>query len=749
MADDMDIAGILPTIKCSNCGMDVEISAMGEHVCAKPQPPSPPPEPEPAPESRPPTAGSKPGRQGPPPRIDPSAANRPFLRLDVLTPSSSPGSSMSASPGRKSPVRPGPPPRSHTVPLPAEPPSPELTNLDCAFPPFPTTPVSDRKRQNPTSSRPPTAGNPPRSPVPAEPKNEGPDRMRQRGMSTDSRGSFRTSVSSSRYGDSISRPSTANSLRRPSVSSSRGPRNVMDEVPPVPTGPLKSFRRDSQQSTADSAVPGSPPKPRKAGYSGFDLGIAEDDDGSVASANSNSNTLARSQTMPATSETLDSLDTTRDSPPLQPQPSPGLYKAYRPPGLSTESQSATPDVGNADAKASTTNPEDKKDDEGSLTVSNFAKALGLDNAHHATGESTSSSESSPSDAGSGTSLSSPPSETDHKPSDLSQIDEMLQDLQMKQDTAPSDEKSPETRTSVLEPPRLTDPLLRGPDSPTDPALGRGGGFSLLSERAAPPKSPLSTETPATEPTSRPAAATSQKRRCRGCGQIITGKSVSSADGRLTGRYHKACFVCHTCRAPFQTADFYVLDDHPYCAQHYHELNGSLCATCNQGIEGQYLETVEPNGRGAKFHPDCLTCQTCRVVLRGDYYEWNGQVYCERDARRAAAMPPPGRRRPTLPSSPLARPPGYPPGAPPPGRGRGYGPGGPGGPRGPGGPGGRGGPGGPGGRGGPGGPGGPRGPGGPGGPGGQPPNPGLGISGPGLSPGPRRFPERRTTKLMMI
>lgn len=30
----MDVAGFLPTIKCSSCNLDVEISAMGEHICA-------------------------------------------------------------------------------------------------------------------------------------------------------------------------------------------------------------------------------------------------------------------------------------------------------------------------------------------------------------------------------------------------------------------------------------------------------------------------------------------------------------------------------------------------------------------------------------------------------------------------------------------------------------------------------------------------------------------------------------------
>ncbi|MCJ1251078.1 hypothetical protein MMC30_008309 [Trapelia coarctata] len=145
-------------------------------------------------------------------------------------------------------------------------------------------------------------------------------------------------------------------------------------------------------------------------------------------------------------------------------------------------------------------------------------------------------------------------------------------------------------------------------------------------------------TPARRPT------TANKGQCRGCGEIIQGKSVSSADGRLTGRFHKQCFVCKTCKEPFQTADFYVLQNNPYCAWHYHELNGSLCKTCDRGIEGQYLETEVKQ----KFHPHCFTCQDCRKILRDDYFELNGKVFCEQHAFRAANEPSllgPGRRHP--------------------------------------------------------------------------------------------------------
>ncbi|KAI5290194.1 hypothetical protein KEM54_002236, partial [Ascosphaera aggregata] len=161
-------------------------------------------------------------------------------------------------------------------------------------------------------------------------------------------------------------------------------------------------------------------------------------------------------------------------------------------------------------------------------------------------------------------------------------------------------------------------------------------------------------------------------RCRGCNEFIVGKSVSSADGRLTGRWHRKCFRCATCREPFATGDFYVHGNEPYCAQHYHELNGSLCAACNKGIEGIYLETEgikdEKSSWGAndnprsqnsqsldasrhstsspqenqpkkKYHPECFKCATCQVVLRGDYFEWNGLPYCERDSRLAAGIIP--------------------------------------------------------------------------------------------------------------
>ena len=161
--------------------------------------------------------------------------------------------------------------------------------------------------------------------------------------------------------------------------------------------------------------------------------------------------------------------------------------------------------------------------------------------------------------------------------------------------------------------------------------------------APPPPEPETDEINLATPSRqrRPSTPGGIKGICRGCSKpIMSGqKSVSSKDGRLTGKYHKDCFACRTCKEPFATADFYVHDDHPYCAHHYHILNETICEGCGKGIEGHYLETSSMSGTSAKkFHPDCLKCATCKVQLGDDCFEMGGRCYCEKDAFRMANGP---------------------------------------------------------------------------------------------------------------
>lgn len=125
-------------------------------------------------------------------------------------------------------------------------------------------------------------------------------------------------------------------------------------------------------------------------------------------------------------------------------------------------------------------------------------------------------------------------------------------------------------------------------------------------RLGSPASLLSKETASSQGSDNHSRATSRAKNnavCRGCATIITGKSVSSADGKLTGKYHKSCFKCahEACyQSSFPNGEFYVFDDRPYCSVHYHATAGSACAFCGEGIEGECIATAD----NRRFHIHC-------------------------------------------------------------------------------------------------------------------------------------------------
>jgi len=330
--------------------------------------------------------------------------------------------------------------------------------------------------------------------------------------------------------------------------------------------------------------------------------------------------------------------------------------------------------------------DDRYQDAPSVPKPNRALDFGIGNPYHFSTESYSSNDSSGSDVRTASSRSSPPlsgsPQRPHGKADSSRLDNLMNDFRLDLDPPP-----------VLEPPvparrgpppsfsrpmytRLTEPQRDG-ELVKRPSMGSlqpaKQNYRRPSDDDIAPSYPLQQSTlggssapPAMQaPPPRARKPTPvNKGSCRGCGELICGKSVSSADGRLTGRYHRPCFVCRTCKEPFQTTDFYVISNHPYCARHYHQLNDSLCTTCDRGIEGQYLETEVKQ----KYHPYCFTCQVgldhmttdvgtmcanislqdCQRPLRDDYFEVSGKTYCEQHAFRAAQRMPflgPGRRHP--------------------------------------------------------------------------------------------------------
>ncbi|KAI8895646.1 hypothetical protein BC833DRAFT_600484 [Globomyces pollinis-pini] len=111
--------------------------------------------------------------------------------------------------------------------------------------------------------------------------------------------------------------------------------------------------------------------------------------------------------------------------------------------------------------------------------------------------------------------------------------------------------------------------------------------------------------------------------CAKCKNAIDGNSVHAC-GSV---YHRQCFGCTTCSAPFPDKKFFVYKKLPYCFIHYHEANNTLCGSCKEPIEGPCVDVRELRKR---YHPNCWKCGTCNIQLTGVYYSFNGKAYCEND-----------------------------------------------------------------------------------------------------------------------
>ncbi|XP_053735260.1 actin-binding LIM protein 3 isoform X1 [Synchiropus splendidus] len=129
-------------------------------------------------------------------------------------------------------------------------------------------------------------------------------------------------------------------------------------------------------------------------------------------------------------------------------------------------------------------------------------------------------------------------------------------------------------------------------------------------------------------------------RCDRCDSFITGEVVSA----LGRTYHPKCFVCSVCSKPFPIGDRVTFSGKDcVCQQCSHTLvkpsepikihgpsrkSGVCidCAGCGAEIkQGQSLLALEK-----QWHVHCFRCQTCNMVLTGEYISKDGVPYCEAD-----------------------------------------------------------------------------------------------------------------------
>ncbi|KAF4543988.1 Zinc finger LIM-type protein [Lasiodiplodia theobromae] len=701
MADTERPISILPSIKCSDCGVEIEISKMADHVCG----PAPEPEPvAPAPKAtkkffdraassiRSSTAAFKPGRSAPPPSIDSGVANKPFAgraqaTADPLTPNSNPNSrnqpnlepesSLEPIKRQLTPTHDYPESDPNFAPL-----SPRPNASESVFSRLNTLasgPFNVRERK--TSLRPETA---------EEARPSSSHRRTPTLSSLRSRSKSRTSSRGSNTLGHERQPSTASTERSRSSMRSTGlpaPAEVGGKRVPPP----RPARPDENVDSFLEALQGEANQPSLAGLGmRSQLSPIQKDTNGAANKASISlprrpsdkvpppppKSLARNISTDDTPEWWDSPDKARPSSPEKPPAEPAQHE--RKASVADDNAKRYP------RRTSSRNLSLKDLDLGPRPPVPQPPRLEV----RPRGTSHAPSDSGSSEASSGfdrSSRSTPPTSAGASPiaepfKAYRPFDQPPSGPRPGTSTGPPPEAQRRPSMSRPNPPEslpLSPPQLRAvpdaPESPMDPAIQRGIFTpnrpsdssalpeiqSVVREDEKPPMPPVpAEEEPPMKPLTHTRTASLGKRpgtagkgNCRGCGEVIVGKSVKAADGRLTGRWHKQCFTCRTCHSPFQTADFYVIDNHPYCAHHYHQMNGSLCRHCNYGIEGQYLETE----RRQKFHPQCFACDTCRMPLRDDYFEVMGVVYCERHAWHAARQTGGGPRGMLAPGDPRRNP----------------------------------------------------------------------------------------------
>ncbi|KAA8910116.1 hypothetical protein FN846DRAFT_570163 [Sphaerosporella brunnea] len=653
MATTARESSLLPHIKCSGCGLDVEISQLGDHVCGAPSPRDHS------------TAGalasllgfrSVPSSKPKPARIDPYIANNSHAGVGSLTPGSSNSASRTHSPATPRDVELLPATSNSGLQAAQRKPSVALSPYAGTFPP--SEPVPRTGSDSPTI--PPKDfydAHPPFSPTSIPPLSPGLNggRSLMDRMNTIAPGPFDVRRGSDDAGRTS--PMTTAFSERGGPSGKRS----ADQLPTLAATYLGENRSTNPRETVgtvnlgfekwripeDSVVPRLPDNMERS---------SPDSTASVAPSGYR---LKRADTIPLPSDHGIPPSPSRASTlPLKP----GSRMQRVPPhggALPVPPPEPLPPlrIGSPYEYRAASKRYEGKPHAATLSVSSSSTSSAYSHLSKSSMSSPPGSDISLTDRLSGPNFVDPKTfnHAQHKrppiPSSnvMGEIDSLMDQLNFS--TSPPDERQPsvgQRRPSIDQHQRR--PSRQHSREPLRESLSpQENGKS----RAPPPLGPSSASSSPVDghldtfQKGHKRVLTS-KGPCRGCGEHIFGKSVSSADNRVTGRWHKQCFVCQKCRMPFASAEFYVLDNLPFCHRHYHELNNSLCKMCDFGIEGPCLETMD----WERYHPNCFTCTECRCILDYDYFEINGRPFCEQHARRF--MQPRRPLRPPPNGAPMAR-----------------------------------------------------------------------------------------------
>jgi hypothetical protein len=119
-------------------------------------------------------------------------------------------------------------------------------------------------------------------------------------------------------------------------------------------------------------------------------------------------------------------------------------------------------------------------------------------------------------------------------------------------------------------------------------------------------------------------------KCGLCSLALKGKFVSL----LEMKCHQECVRCSVCNQALVGSNLGIRQStkNPgklLCNEHFAAENGKVCFGCKQVIsKGPML-----NVKDRTFHPDCLSCEICKVNLKGQKFAWvNDKLRCAEHVR---------------------------------------------------------------------------------------------------------------------
>jgi len=109
--------------------------------------------------------------------------------------------------------------------------------------------------------------------------------------------------------------------------------------------------------------------------------------------------------------------------------------------------------------------------------------------------------------------------------------------------------------------------------------------------------------------------------CDECGKVL-GEQYIKASGK---KLHPECLKCCECKEGLLNKKIFEKEGNFFCETCYATKFKEPCKKCGKPIIGEHVEALD-----ARFHPECLTCETCDKVLSSvEFREFKGKVYCSK------------------------------------------------------------------------------------------------------------------------